>query len=184
MNTPIGSVSQQRLHLLDALPQQPLGALALRQVLANLVLPLARAQRGAHRAHQRGDAHRPLEHRDVAEQVHRLRDALGIGAVPREHQDRQVRPRRLPGKVAPEAVRCGPASTSSSGTSSAPAPCCERRAQRVEVSAARRRRSRPGSRIVARERRVARGRREDQDAVARAHAASLTAALRGSRRLR
>ena len=73
MNTPMGSVSQKRLHLLDALPQQLARRARARQVVANLVLPLARAQRRAHRAHQRGDARRPLEHGDVAEPVHRLR---------------------------------------------------------------------------------------------------------------
>ena len=54
-----------------------------------------RPQRRAHRADQRRHPHRPLQHGDVAEQVHRLGHRGGVGPGPREHQHRQVGPRRL-----------------------------------------------------------------------------------------
>ena len=72
-----------------------IGLLALEKMCARLVLALARAQRAAHGARQRRDAHRALEQRDVAERAHRARHGGGIGAGAREHQDRQIGPRRL-----------------------------------------------------------------------------------------
>ena len=51
-------------------PQRLLARAPLGQVLADLVLALARAQRGAHRADQRRHPHRPLEQRHVAQRPH------------------------------------------------------------------------------------------------------------------
>ena len=59
---------------------------ALGQVRAQLVLAHAAAQDAAQRADQRRNAHRPLQHRDVAEQVHGLSDRRGIRPRAREHQ--------------------------------------------------------------------------------------------------
>jgi hypothetical protein len=72
------------------------GLLALLQVGARLVLAPARAQRAAHRAGERGHAHRALEQRHVAERGERARDRRRVGAGTREQQHRQVGPGRLP----------------------------------------------------------------------------------------
>ena len=71
-------------------------ALEVFQMGADLVLPLACAQRGAHGAHQCGQPQRTLEHGDVAELRDRVADLLGIGATARQHEHRQVRPAGLP----------------------------------------------------------------------------------------
>ena len=70
--------------------------------VAHLVLALARAQRRAHRGDDSvGHAHRPLEQGHVAERLHRRRGARAeSGAAAREHDERQVRPRRLLAQVA------------------------------------------------------------------------------------
>ena len=74
------------------------GLLALLEMRPCLVLPLAGAQRAAHGAHQRGDANRPLEQRDVAERPRVLSRDLRIGPGTRKQQDREVRPRGLSGE--------------------------------------------------------------------------------------
>ena len=95
---------EQHLHLLDALPQQALDALALDQVIADLVLALSRAQCGSRGGHQRRHAHRALQHGHVAEEVDRLGDLDRHGARPRHDEKRQIRPGRLLGEKLGEAA--------------------------------------------------------------------------------
>jgi hypothetical protein len=74
---------EQRLHLFHALAQHLLGDFALREMIADLVLPLACAKRRARRADQRRDARRTLEHGDVAELLHRRGHALDAAPAAR-----------------------------------------------------------------------------------------------------
>ena len=70
-------------------------ALERLQVAAGLVLPAPGAQRVFARTQQRGNAHRALEQRDIADGPRRGVHAMGVGAAPYEQHDRQVRPGRL-----------------------------------------------------------------------------------------
>ena len=74
------------------------GLLALLEMRPRLVLPGTGAQRAAHGTHQRRDANRPLEQRDVAERLPRSSCHLRIGAGTRKKQDRKVGPRGLSGE--------------------------------------------------------------------------------------
>ena len=136
---------------------QPLG-----EVAADLVLARARANRRLRRAQERRDARRPLEQRDVAERAPRLGGFRRVGARPRQDQDRQVRPRRLPRQPRRRAALCAPPS----GALRRPAPPPRRRRAR-STSASRvgeRRGLDPGAvEQIGRDVAVPRGRRHDQD---------------------
>jgi hypothetical protein len=79
---------RRELEALFALPQRI-------DLSAELVLALARANRGAQRAHQHSAAHGSLENRDVTEQRHGSADRGRLGASLRQQQNGQIRPRRL-----------------------------------------------------------------------------------------
>ncbi len=71
------------------------GPRPLTEVRSDLVLPLARAQRGAHGTQQRGDPQGPLQNGDVAQPPHRLAGGRGCGSGIRQDKYRQVGPGRL-----------------------------------------------------------------------------------------
>ena len=66
------------------------------ELRSGLILPLPRSKGRANRAHERRHAYRPLQHRDVAELIHRLGHRRGVGAGPGQDEHRQVGPLRLP----------------------------------------------------------------------------------------
>ena len=70
------------LQVLVGEPKLLLGALALEQVLARLVLAAARPQGGGRGAGQRLGIDRPLQQDDVAEAVQQLGGPLGAGGRP------------------------------------------------------------------------------------------------------
>ena len=105
----------------------PLGVLARRlergEHVAQLVLPAARAQRGADRADDRRDADRAVEQRDVAHHLERAQRADGglAAIVTGEEQQRDVGPGRL-GLRAPASSSMPGSASASSVRSIAPAP--------------------------------------------------------------
>ena len=75
--------------------QRFLGARPVLEVPADLVLALARTKCGADGAEKRGDAHRALQQRHVAERPDRFVERSGISAAARQDEHGKIGPRRL-----------------------------------------------------------------------------------------
>src|SRR5687768_1634615 len=87
---------RQELVLADvSLAQVALTLLDASELRSGLVLPLPRSKRRANRAHEGGHSYGPLEHRHVAELIHRLGHHRGVGTGPGEDENRQVGPHGL-----------------------------------------------------------------------------------------
>ena len=100
------------LQVRGKLPQRPLACAYFLEPASRVILPAARAQRGARETDQRRRMKRPLEERDIAERLEetpRRGIALQAAAALSQKDEREIRPFLLVVEEACKAVKIGAA---------------------------------------------------------------------------